>query len=160
MNRNQIIGAVVTAFLVLFTAQYSALWVATYKPNIVSKFNLSPDRIAKDLDGRTVNLMLNQVWPFDSTQNITVQVDGKKQIDEFVVVVVDVKAVAPVQQTPDTPKEQFSTNPTSKEVPKTPAKLPSKLQLNGKIKLTYELVDGDWYLVGLENLALKAIPLD
>lgn len=160
MNRNQIIGGVVGAFLVLFAAQYSALYVATYKPNIVSKFNLSGDRIAKDLDGRTVNLMLNQVWPFDASQNINVQVESKKQIDEFLFVVVEVKALAPVQQAADTPKEQFSTNTTSKDVPKTPAKLPSKLQLNGKLKLTYELMDGDWYLVGLENLALKAIPID
>jgi len=160
MSKNQIFGTIATSFLILFAAQYSAFWVATYRPNIVSKFNLSSDRIAKDLDGRTVNLMLNQVWPFDSTQNITVQVDGKKQIDEFVVVIVNVSAIAPVQQTPDTPKEQFSTNPTSKDVPKTPVKLPSRLHLNGKIKLTYELIDGDWYLVGLENLALKAMPLD
>lgn len=160
MNRNQIIGGLVAAFLVLFAAQYSALYVATYKPNIINKFNLSADRIAKDLDGRTVNLMLNQVWPFDASQNISVQIDSKKQIDEFVIVVVDVKALAPVQQAAETPKEQFSTNTTSKDVPKTPVKLPSKLQLNGKIKLTYELMEGDWYLVGVENLALKAIPMD
>lgn len=153
-------GATVAAFLVVFAAQYLALWVATYKPNIVSKFNLSNDRIAKDLDGRTVNLMLSQVWPFDLTQNITVQVEGKKQIDEFVVIVANINAIAPVQQTPDTPKEQFSTTPNSKDVPKTPPKLPSKLALSGKVKITYELVDGDWYLANVENLSLKANPID
>jgi hypothetical protein len=157
MNRNVLVG--LAAFIIVFAAQYSAMWVVTSKTNIVGKFNLSSDRIVKDLDGRAVSLMLNQVWPFDSSQNINVQIVGKKQADDFVVVVIDVKALAPVQQV-DIPKEQFSTTTTSKDVPKTPPKLPSKLQLSGRMKLTYELVDGDWYLLGAENLSLKATPID
>lgn len=159
MNRNQIIGVGLVAFVIIFIAQFAAIWTATGKSNIVGKFNLSSDRISKDLDGRAVSLMLNQVWPFDSSQNINVQIVGKKQVDDFVVVVVDIKALAPVQQA-ETVKEQFSTNPTSKDVPKTPPKLPSKLQLNGRMKLTYELVDNDWYLLAAENLNLRAIPID
>jgi hypothetical protein len=159
MTRNQIIGSVLLGFALVFGAQYSAIWMATTKTNIVSKFSLSSDRIVKDLDGRAVSLMLNQVWPFDSSQRIDLQLVSKKQVDEYVVAVVDVKALAAVQQV-EVPKEQFSTSTTSKDVPKNPPKLPSKLQLNGKMKLTYELVEGEWYLVGVENLNLKAIPLD
>lgn len=159
MNRNQIIGAGLVAFVIIFIAQLAAMWVVTGKTNVVGKFNLSSDRISKDLDGRAVSLMLNQVWPFDSSQNINVQIVGKKQVDDFVVVVVDVKALAPVQQM-EAVKEQFSTNPNSKDVPKTTPKLPSKLQLNGRMKLTYELVDSDWYLLAAENLNLRAIPID
>jgi len=159
MNRSQIIGSALLAFAVVFTAQYSAIWMATTKTNVVSKFNLPSERIVKDLDGRAVTLMLNQVWPFDVSQTINAQVISKRQVDDFVVVIVDIKALAPVQQV-ETPKEQFSTTPTGKDVPKTQPKLPSKLQLSGKMKLTYEFVDNEWYLLGAENLNLKAIPLD
>ena len=159
MNRNKIIGGVLIAFVVVFAAQYSAMWMTASKINLVGKFNLAPERITKDLDGRAVSLMLNQVWPFESSQSINIQIVGKKQVDDFVIIVIDVKALAPVQQV-DIPKEQFSTTTTSKDVPKTPPKLPSKLQLSGRMKLTYELVDGDWYLLGMENLNLKAVPID
>jgi hypothetical protein len=159
MNRKEIILIGLGAFLVIFMAQFAAIWFANGRSNVAGKFNLSSERIAKDLDGRAVSLMLNQVWPFDVSQNINIQIVGKKQVDEFVVVVVDVKALAPVQQA-EIPKEQFSTTTTSKDVPKTSPKLPSKLQLNGRMKLTYELVDNEWYLLGAENLNLRAIPID
>lgn len=148
------------AFLVIFCAQLSAIYMFTKTSN-VSKFNLSSDQIVKDLDGKMVSLMMNQVWPFDPSQNISVQVLNKKQMDEYVVVIVDVKAVAAVQPLDDTThKEQFSTNPNSKEPIKATVKLPSKLQLGGKMKLTYELIDNEWYLLSLDNLNLKAIPLN
>jgi len=156
--KKEIVYAIL-GFVVMFAAQSSAIWLVTGKANVVGKFNLSGDKIAKDLDGRAVTLMLNQVWPFDSSQKIDVQVLSKRQMDDFVVVVVDVKALAAVQQA-DTPKEQFSTSTTSKEMPKNQPKLPSKLQLNGKMKLTYELVDNDWYLWGIDNLSLRASPFD
>lgn len=159
MSRKECILAGIGAFLVIFMAQLAALWVVNSKTNLVGKFNLSSERIAKDLDGRAVGLMLNQVWPFESGQNINVQVVGKKQVDDYVMVVIDVKALAPVQQI-EQPKEQFSTTTTGKDVPKTPPKLPSKLQLLGRMKLTYELVDNDWYLLGTENLSLRAIPME
>lgn len=159
MNRMQVIGAAVVAFAIIFTAQFGAIWFATGKTSVIGRFNLSADRVAKDLEGRAVNLMANQIWPFDPSQNISVQIVGKKQVDEFVVVVVDVKALAAVQQA-ELPKEQFSTNPTSKDIPKTLPKLPSKLHLNGRMKLTYELVDDEWYLLAAENLNLRAIPID
>ena len=159
MSKRETIIAGIFLFGAMLITQLLAAWLINGKPNVISKFNLSNDRIAKDLDGRAVSLMFNQVWPFDVSQNINIEVIGRKQIDEFVVVIVDVKALAPVQQA-DIPKEQFSTTTTSKDVPKTPPKMPSKLNLNGRMKLTYELVDNDWYLLAVENLNLRAIPID
>jgi hypothetical protein len=155
----QTLGIAFAAFVFLVLSQTMAIWLATGKPNNVGKFNLASERLARDLDGKSVSLMLNQVWPFEASQNINVQIVTKKQMDEYVVVFADVKALAAVQQQPDTPKEQFSTTPTGKDVPKT-AKLPSKLQLMGRMKLTYELVDNEWYLLTVENLSLRPIPID
>lgn len=151
MTRNQIVGIGVTAFWIIFAAQISAIMLANRKPNTIDKFDLSAERVVKDLNGRAVNLILNQVWPFDASQNINVQIIGKKQVDEYVVIMTDVKVLTDVQKT-ETPKEQFT---TSKET-----KLPSKLQLTGTMKLTYELVGGNWYLVSMENVSLKVAPLD
>jgi len=157
MNK-ELILKVIGAFLIIVMAQVAASWLVSGRSNNVGKFGLTSDRISKDLDGRAVSLMLNQVWPFDLSQNLDIQVIAKKQADDFVVVVVEIKAVAPVQAD-TTVKEQFSTTTTSKDVPKTP-KLPTKLRLNGRMKLTYELVDNEWYLLGIENLSLRAFPLD
>lgn len=158
MNK-ELILKIIGAFLIVLMAQAGAIWLTSGKSNNVGKFGLTSDRISKDLDGRAVSLMLNQVWPFDLSQNLDVQIIAKKQADEFVVVVVEIKALAPVQA--DTiVKEQFSTSTTGKDVPKTQPKLPTKLRLNGRMKLTYELVDNEWYLLGVENLSLRAIPID
>lgn len=148
------------AFMVIFSANMVANWITVGRTNNVGRFALSPDRISKDLDGRAVSLMMNQVWPFDASQNIDVQVISKKQVDDYVAVVVEIKAIAPVQAAESPPKEQFSTTPTGKDVPKTAPKLPSKLRLTGRMKLTYEVVDNEWYLLGIENLSLRATPLD
>lgn len=158
MSRELIIK-IIGAFLIIMTAQVAASWITSGKPSNVGKFGLTPDRISKDLDGRAVSLMLNQVWPFDLSQNLDVQVIAKKQADDFVVVVVEIKAQAPVQ-VDSSVKEQFSTTTTGKDAPKTQPKMPTKLRLVGRMKLTYELVDNEWYLLGVENLSLRAIPLD
>lgn len=152
----------VIAFIAMFVAQVLATCVTSSKPNNVSKFNLKEDMIAKDLDGRVVQLAGGQVWPLDASQNITVKMDSKKSLDEYVVVVVEVNAIAPVQQdAPAAPKEQFSTTPNSKEAPKPLApKLPSRLQLKGMMKLTYELIENNWYLIAADGLGMKALPLD
>jgi hypothetical protein len=160
MTKKEIILSAIGSFLLIFLAQLAALWITTGKTNNVGRFGLSSDRISKDLDGRAVSLMLNQVWPFDLSQNIEVQVVAKKQVDEYVAVIVEVKAIAAVQAAETPPKEQFSTTTTSKDVPKSQPKMPSKLRLNGRMKLTYELVDNEWYLLAVENLSLRAIPLD
>jgi hypothetical protein len=157
MNRLQWSFAAVAVFAILVASQLCSNWIV--KTNNTGRFDLSSERIVKDLDGKVVNVMLNQVWPFDSSQNINLQVVGKKQMDEYVVVVVDVKVIAAVQQQ-ELPKEQTSVNPANKEVPKTTPKWPSKLQLSGKMKLTYELLNNEWYLLSADNLNLKAVPVD
>jgi len=158
MSRELIIK-LVGGFLIIFMAQMAAIWITTGKSNNVNKFGLTSDRISKDLDGRAVSLMLNQVWPFDLSQNLDVQVIAKKQVDDFVAVIIEIKAQAPVQADVSV-KEQFSTSTTGKDVPKTQPKMPTKLRLVGRMKLTYEIVDNEWYLLGIENLSLRAIPLD
>ena len=158
MNKELIIK-LIGGFLIIFMAQVAAIWLTTGKSNNVGKFSLTSDRISKDLDGRAVSLMLNQVWPFDLSQNLDVQLIAKKQVDDFVAVIVEIKAQAPVQADVSV-KEQFSTSATGKDVPKTQPKMPTKLRLAGRMKLTYELVDNEWYLLGIENLSLRAIPLD
>jgi hypothetical protein len=159
LSESAIFGVFV--LVAVFLGTVLGTYVTSSKPNNVSKFNVTEDAIAKDLDGRALSLAMGQVWPFDSSQNITVKVDKKKPLDEYVVIVAEVNAVAPVQQeTSSVPKEQFSTNPSGKDTPKTPAKLPSKLHLRGMVKLTYELFDNNWYLISAENLSLKAFPID
>ncbi len=145
-------------FFIMFFAQLTAVWLVVGEKNTISKFNLSKVRITKDLHGRAVGLMANQIWPFDSSQSIVVKVIGKRQVDEFVVVVLDVNVLAAVQK--NQIKEQYSTSTTSKDVPKTEPKLPDTLRLTGKMKLTYELIEDEWYLLGIENLNLRASPVD
>jgi hypothetical protein len=159
MNIKNILIYGLVAFALMFGAQTLSIYVFN-KSNNVSKFNVSSEQIAKDLDGRSVAVMFNQVWPFDSSQSITVKPVSKKPLDEYVVVVVDVNAIAPVIQDTPTQKEQFSTNPSSKDAPKPVVKLPSKLQLVGRMKLTYEIIDNEWYLLSADNLTLKANPKD
>jgi hypothetical protein len=158
MKNYLILGGI--AFVAVFMGQLLSAYITSSRPNNVSKFNVKEEMIARDLDGRVIQLAGGQVWPLDSSQNIRVKVEGKKPLDEYVVVIVEVSASAQVQQeTPAGPKEQFSTTPNSKDVPKT-QKLPTKLQLKGMMKLTYELVDSNWYLIGAEGLGMKAYPLD
>lgn len=157
MKNNLILGAI--AFVAVFMGQLLSTYITSSRPNNVSKFNVKEETIARDLDGRVIQLAGGQIWPLDSSQNIRVKVDGKKPSDEYVVVIVEVMASAQVQQETVGPKEQFSTAPNSKDVPKT-QKLPTKLQLKGMMKLTYELVDNNWYLIGAEGLGMKAYPLD
>jgi hypothetical protein len=156
MNKKDV-GLVLAAFGLLFVSQVASLWLFMGKSSILGKFNLQPDKIAKDLDGKSVNLTFNQVWPFDVSQNLNLQIIGKKQVDDYVIVIADVKALAAVA--PQEPKEQTSVSPTGKDVPRT-SKWPSRLQLTGRLKLTYELIDNEWYLLTVDNLNLKAIPLE
>lgn len=152
--------------VLVYLAVGLAMYTFSGKVNNVGKFNVPSEKIVKDLDGKVVPIMFNQAWPFDSSQNISLTIVSKKSSDEYVVVVVDLKALAAVQQPeiPSLPKEQFSTTPGSKDPPKPalpmPPKLPSKVSLAGKAKLTYELIDSDWYLINLENLTLRAVPID
>ncbi len=115
-------------------------YFATQKPDHLSSFNLSNERIARDLDGRNLTLGAGQFWPFEASQKITAKIVGRKQVDEFVVIIVEVSATAKV---PEDEKEK---------------KLPKKIALTGTIKLTYEQVEGLWYMVGLDPVAIRAVP--
>jgi hypothetical protein len=140
-----IIGTI--AFVGVFLAQYFALIFATSKTDNTGKFDLKPDRILQDISGRGVPVSSNQVWPFDPSQNISIKVIGKKQVDELVAVAVDVEAIAPVNKDA-MPKEMQG------------QKFPNKLKLSGRAKLTYEFIDKEWYLISIDNLSLRTVGLD
>lgn len=122
------------------------------KPNYVSSFNVSSADIAKDMDGRAVHLPYGQVWPFDPTQSLTVRVVAKKQVEEYVIVLVEVSAQAEVMPTTKDTKEIKD----SKEK----GKLPARVKLNGNAKLTYESIGKQWNLVSIDNVSLRASPAD
>lgn len=147
MNRTGIIVALL--LLVLGAGGVYLFNKMNAKPDYVSAWNLPTEKVARDLEGRTAPLPYNQVWPFDGTQNVTVNVLGKKQVEEFVVVVVELRATAKVDQPKDVPKD-------AKDAPKAP----STVALSGLARLTYERVNGEWYLIAVESISLKALPVD
>ena len=120
------------------------------KPDLVSQFGVANDRIAKDLEGRTAPLPYGQVWPFEPSQGITVTLVSKKQVDDYIVAVVDVKATADVAP----PKVE------GKEDKAPPAGVKSvKVGVQGLMKLTYERINAEWYIVGVDSVSLRAYPL-
>jgi hypothetical protein len=130
-------------------------------------FITNSDKLVKELDGKSVAISYNQVWPFDFTQSMVVSVVGKKYVDDFQVLVVDIKASAKVSEAKEEkvlPKEHTATNPnkptTQPKESVTNSKLPSRIYLNGLAKLTYEYIDGEWYLINVDNISLKATPVD
>lgn len=120
------------------------------RPDMISQFNITNDRIAKDLEGRTAPLPYGQMWPFEPSQGITTTVVSKKQVDDFIVVVVEVKASAEVTPPKTEGKEEKSPPPGIKSV---------RVGLAGLMKLTYEKIGTDWYIVGVESVSLRAFPL-
>ena len=143
MNLSNILKVVILLELVLVLAM---LHNNTSKPNHVTSFRLSPEEIAKDMDGRVVQLPYGQVWPFDPTQFLSVKVIAKKQLEENVIVLVDVRAVADVKET---------TKDTKEVTKDTKEKLPIKVKLSGYAKLTYENIGIHWNLVNIEAISGK-----
>lgn len=135
--------------LVTVIAGFVLIYNNTSKPNYVSSFNVSSADIAKDMDGKAVQLPYGQVWPFDPTQSLNVRVIAKKQMDEYVIVMVEVNAFAEVLPTTKDTKEK-----EAKE------KLPTKVKLNGYAKLTYESIGKHWNLLSVDNVTLRASPAD
>jgi len=119
------------------------------KPDHLSKFNVTTERMVADLEGKSVMLPFGQGWPFANDQNLAVKIVSKKQVDDYVVVAVEVSAIAKVEQPP---KDEKAKEPAPK--------LPNRLSLSGIMKMTYEEINGQWYLVGLENVSLQAKPSD
>lgn len=124
------------------------------KPDYVSKFNVSTERMAQDLEGKSVMLPFGQAWPFEKDQGISVKIVSKKQVDDYVVVAVEVTASAKVEPAPPPPKDEKAKEPDKTE------KLPSRLVLSGLMKMTYEQINGEWYLVGAESVSLQLKPID
>jgi hypothetical protein len=145
-TRSIVIGSLV--LLILLGGGYLGYKNFIAKPDHLSQFNVTPERMAKDLEGRQAALAFGQAWPFEAGQGIVVTVLAKKQVDEFVIVAVELKASAKVEP-PQTDKKD--------EKPKEP---PVKLNvaLSGVAKLTYERIGNEWYMIGVEGLSLRATP--
>lgn len=109
------------------------------KTDYLGKFQVSIEKMTKDMDGKMVTIGYSQIWTFENNQNINISLHGKKQVDEFVVLVGDIKATAKFAE-------------TKKE-------LPSKVNLKGLAKFTYEYIGTEWYLISVDSLNLKAEPV-
>lgn len=143
-------GVVVIGLLLILIAGGGYYAWKVNKPDIVSQFNVTNDKIAKDLEGRTAPLPYGQMWPFEPSQGITATIVSKKQVDDFIVVVVEVKASAEVTPPKAEGKEDKAPPPGIKSV---------RVGLAGLLKLTYEKIGTDWYIVGVESVSLRAYPL-
>ena len=146
--QSKVIVAILALCLVAGGGYYAYKTYA--KPDMVSQFSVSNEFIAKDLEGRTAALPYGQVWPFEPNQGIKTTIVSKKQVEDYVVVVVDVKATAEVSPPKTEKKEEKAPPPGIKSV---------KVGLQGLLKLTYEKINTEWYLVGIESVSLRAYPL-
>ena len=139
--------AVVVGLLLILVGAAGYLYYKS-RNDLVGQFNVTSDKIASDLEGRTAPLPYGQVWPFEPNQGLTVKIVGKKQVDDYVQVVIEVSAQAKVEP----PK-------TDKKEEKPPPVKSFKVALTGLAKLTYERVGTEWYIVGVDSLSLRAHPL-
>lgn len=134
-----------TLFVNLAAVVFAAAIFGGYQWNnstsLLRKFNVTNDQMMSDLEGRQVQISHGQMWPFDKGQGLKLSVLHKKQVENFVVVVVNVSAVATVDQPKDL-KEK--------------TKLPNRVTVGGHLKLTYEAFGTDWYLVNVDALTAKA----
>ncbi len=131
---------VVAVLLAIVLVAGSYVTYKTFRPDV--KFNVTPERMVLDLEGRSATVAYGQVWPFDPTQGLKATVIARKQVDDFVVVAVNLSGSAKVI-------------PTEKDKDK---KLPERVSLSGVAKLTYESIGGEWWLVSVDGLTLKATP--
>jgi hypothetical protein len=141
--------AIVVVLGALLLAGIGFYFYKVTKPDLITKFNVTTDKMTKDLEGRTVPLAFGQTWPFDSGQSLDITVLGKRQVEDFIIVAVEIRGIAKITHPERDPKE-----PEPKE------KLPSRVGLAGVGKLTYEWISGEWYLVSVDNITLKANPLN
>lgn len=111
---------------------------------LADSFDASPSRVSNDLVGQTVPMAFGQAWPFDGSQKIeVVRVLGKKQTDGFVQVYVQVRSSANV-------------TPPAESKDKAPPKA-IRVKVDGVLKLHYEKVADEWFLLQVDNLSLKAV---
>jgi hypothetical protein len=146
MRRNDVIIAIAAVGFVLSCGY---MLYKQLSPQLIDQFSVSTEQMTTDLNGQMVSLPYGQAWPFDPTQKVQVKVLGKKQVDQFVIVFANVQAQADVTPVKDK---------TEKPDPKLPAppKLPSKVSLNGVLKMHYEQLNDQWYLVHVEGVNMKA----
>lgn len=131
------------AIILIVLALGAATYIGYKQLNEVN-FNVSTDQISKDLEGRSVALLYGQFWPFDNSQSLSVKIISVKKADDYYVAIIELSATAKVQQS------------DQKDAPK----LPDRLSLSGLARVTYEKISGNWYLIGADNVSLRATPLE
>lgn len=145
----------------------AAVYYGTQQSTI-SLPDVTAEQVSKDLMGKSVVLGTGQLWGFSPDQKVEVQVLSKKAQDQNMIVAVKLKAVAKLEplnehKEPDKPKIEGSTpaqppvKPTSTEAEKPKEKeiVPKRATLDGLVKLYYENVSGQWYLVHVESVQLN-----
>ena len=90
---------------------------------------LTTNQILEDLDQHAINVANNQLWFLDKVQNYTISVVNTKSTDDFLFVVVEINSKTKVEN--------------------------KELKLSGLMKLNYEYLGKNWYLLGIDNISLK-----
>jgi len=124
-------------------------------------FKLSNDRMLSDLQNRSVVIQpIGQIWSFTPDQRIIIEVLQTKGSEDGVIVTVKMTSNAtvtpPATPAPTTTVATPGTIGNSAPAPVAPV-LPVNVTLYGVAKLQYELISGEWYLVDVISVNLKAM---
>jgi hypothetical protein len=132
----------------------------------VTTLDMSNKKVASDLVGRSIVVPpFAQVWFFDSNQELGVRVLQSKVQDDIAILAVEVGAITQIskQEESEESKERLSQPfiPPTQSATTKPAEPvisePTKASLAGTIKLVYEKIGSDWFLVGLEPLSMRIV---
>lgn len=124
-------------------------------------FKLSNERIVSDLQNRFVVIPpIGQMWGFTPDQKVTIEVLQTRATEDGVIVAVKLTSHATVQPptTPPptpTPMTAGSVGNTA-PAPAPPPALPVSVTLSGVAKLQYEQIAGEWYLLDVVSVNLRA----
>ena len=124
---------------------------SSYSTTVPTTFQVGGDTFAVDLLGRSVTLPAGQLWGFNTDQKISVKVVSTKAIEDNVVVIVEVMAVADIAM----PKEKDKGKEKEADKKAPPPGTPKAVTLEGMLKMLYERVNGKWYLIQLEGVSLR-----
>jgi hypothetical protein len=139
-------NVILTVILCLSAATFGAYLGGAFSPVHtgfdVTKFRVTSEKINDDIQGRYVVVPPGQAWGFAPDQKLNVKVLQKKPADDGVFVYAELSAEALLP-------------PFGKEKEKEKEK-PTTVYLNGVGKLYYEMVAGEWYLVEITSINLRA----
>lgn len=132
------------------------------------QFSRTPEQMRLDMQNRYVVIPpVGQLWAFTPDQKVDITVLQTKPENGGVVVCVRIASTAVVQppkeDAPNQDIEIKSAVPLAggkdspKSPPPPPVALPVTVHLSGVVKLHYELIAGEWYLVDISSVNAQAI---